>query len=242
MKKRASVLSSFSDISGVQRKASVAELKSYRRKLLLASDTSTTGQRRESGDVDVDDDDEQRQRSSDAARSVLSSTSSRNSTSALAVVESGSSRRRSRSRSRSASGIGTGAVARVAQPKVAEKLNGAEKLDRFAEGVATSGKSLARGLGFVLSAPGVYTHEIARGINNLPRRYGDETVRRDDEIVGFTSGMAAAGKGFGLGLYDGITGIFVQPVTGAQKEGAKGFVKGCVKGVAGAVTKPAAGK
>lgn len=34
----------------------------------------------------------------------------------------------------------------------------------------------------------------------------------------------------------------MQPVKGAQKEGAEGFVKGFVKGVGGVVCKPAAGK
>ncbi|OJD30142.1 glycosyltransferase family 1 protein [Diplodia corticola] len=117
------------------------------------------------------------------------------------------------------------------------------KLDRIAEDVVRSGKGLARVVGAGLAAPGALTHGLARGCNDIPRRYGDETARRDvdGEIVGFASGLAAAGKGFGYGLYDGITGIFVQPVKGAKEEGAKGFVKGCVKGVGGAVCKPAAG-
>ncbi|EKG14389.1 hypothetical protein MPH_08378 [Macrophomina phaseolina MS6] len=119
--------------------------------------------------------------------------------------------------------------------------SGAEKLDRAAEAVASSGKGVARIVGVGLAAPGEYTHALARGFHNVPRLYGDETVRADDRIVGFTSGLAAAGKGFGYGLYDGITGFFVQPVKGAKEEGAKGFVKGVVKGVGGVVCKPAAG-
>lgn len=77
---------------------------------------------------------------------------------------------------------------------VAKKPRGAEKLDRFAEGVASSGKGFARIVGAGLKAPGEYTHDLARGFHNVPRLYGDETVRKDDKIVGFTSGLAAAGK------------------------------------------------
>ncbi|GME43742.1 Vacuolar protein sorting-associated protein 13A [Neofusicoccum parvum] len=100
---------------------------------------------------------------------------------------------------------------------------------------------IGRAVGAGLKAPGVYSQGVARGFHNLPRLYGDETVRREDEVVGFRSGMAAAGKGFGYGLYDGITGLFVQPVLGAQKEGMSGFWKGFGRGVGGLACKPAAG-
>jgi hypothetical protein len=40
-------------------------------------------------------------------------------------------------------------------------------------------------------------------------------------------------KDFGMGLFDGITGVVVQPVKGAQKEGALGFFKGLGKGIVG---------
>lgn len=49
-------------------------------------------------------------------------------------------------------------------------------------------------------------------------------------------------QGLGYGLYDGITGFFLQPVKGAQKEGPVGFLKGFGKGLGGIVCKPAAGK
>jgi hypothetical protein len=52
----------------------------------------------------------------------------------------------------------------------------------------------------------------------------------------------AAGKGFRLGLYDGVTGIFTQPVKGAKEGGVAGFVGGFFKGIGGAACKPAAGK
>ena len=46
---------------------------------------------------------------------------------------------------------------------------------------------------------------------------------------------------FGLGLYDGITGLVTQPVKGAQKEGVVGALKGFGKGIGGIVLKPSAG-
>lgn len=49
-------------------------------------------------------------------------------------------------------------------------------------------------------------------------------------------------KGFGYGLYDGISGLVTQPVDGARSEGVVGFVKGVGKGLSGVVLKPSAGK
>lgn len=46
---------------------------------------------------------------------------------------------------------------------------------------------------------------------------------------------------FSKGLFDGITGLVVQPIAGAQKEGAAGFFKGMGKGAAGLVVKPVVG-
>ncbi len=47
---------------------------------------------------------------------------------------------------------------------------------------------------------------------------------------------------FGLGCWDGITGLVTQPIKGAQENGALGCVKGFGKGIAGVACKPAAGK
>jgi hypothetical protein len=45
-----------------------------------------------------------------------------------------------------------------------------------------------------------------------------------------------------LGTYDGIAGLFTQPVIGAREEGPLGFVKGFGKGVMGTPFKFCAGK
>jgi hypothetical protein len=51
------------------------------------------------------------------------------------------------------------------------------------------------------------------------------------------SGLKAAGEEFVLGIYDGVTGLVVQPYTGAQNGGPTGFVKGVGMGLTGFVLK-----
>ncbi|EOO01223.1 putative glycosyltransferase family 28 domain-containing protein [Phaeoacremonium minimum UCRPA7] len=53
--------------------------------------------------------------------------------------------------------------------------------------------------------------------------------------------ISGAGKEFGLGWYDGVTGLVTQPWKGAQKDGASGFLKGIGKGMGGFIAKPGAG-
>ncbi|KAK0117558.1 hypothetical protein ONS95_011895 [Cadophora gregata] len=115
-----------------------------------------------------------------------------------------------------------------------------------AAGLATdfaldSGKGVSRIVGTGLKAPMDMTLNISRGFGNLPKLYGDETVRKEERVTGITSGLGAAGKGLGLGLYDGITGLVTQPMNGAKKGGLGGFFAGVGKGLGGVVCKPAAG-
>lgn len=51
------------------------------------------------------------------------------------------------------------------------------------------------------------------------------------------SGLKAAGKEFVFGIYDGVTGLVVQPYTGARDGGPTGFVKGVGMGLTGFVLK-----
>lgn len=146
-------------------------------------------------------------------------------------------------------------------PIEATKILKADK--PLAKGMATEfaphkGKGVSRIIGTGLMAPMDITMGVAKGFKNLPKAYGDDTVREKDKVTGIGSGLMVAGKvcvihqtvrchemlifkGFGLGLYDGISGLVTQPVKGAQQEGVLGFVKGFGKGIGGAVCKPAAG-
>ena len=78
---------------------------------------------------------------------------------------------------------------------------------------------------------------IAQGFHNAPRLYGDTTVRTPPRVSGIRSGLRAAGSEFTFGIYDGVTGLFLQPYRGAQKNGALGFVQGVGKGFGGFVLK-----
>ncbi|KAI1409019.1 hypothetical protein F5Y13DRAFT_182267 [Hypoxylon sp. FL1857] len=110
---------------------------------------------------------------------------------------------------------------------------------------ATVPVGIAKGIGQIVTAglttPVTFPHGLTQGFHNIPIMYGDKTVREPGKINGIKSGMAAAGKGLGYGVYDGVAGFFTQPVMGAKEDGTVGLVKGFCKGVGGLVCKPAAG-
>ncbi|KAK0731150.1 hypothetical protein B0H67DRAFT_474439 [Lasiosphaeris hirsuta] len=81
---------------------------------------------------------------------------------------------------------------------------------------------------------------LARGFRNAPKLYNDDTVRPTEKVTGFTSGLKIAGKEFGLGFYDGVSGLVTQPLKGAEKDGGRGLLKGIGKGIGGLILKPAA--
>ncbi|TVY26678.1 hypothetical protein LHYA1_G004154 [Lachnellula hyalina] len=83
-------------------------------------------------------------------------------------------------------------------------------------------KGVSRIIGTGLKAPMDVTLGVAKGFGNLPKAYGDETVREKEKVTGIGSGLMVAGKG-------------------AQQEGALGFMKGFAKGIGGAVCKPVSG-
>ncbi|KAI9817207.1 MAG: hypothetical protein M1827_001320 [Pycnora praestabilis] len=101
-----------------------------------------------------------------------------------------------------------------------------------------AGRQSGRIVNAGLKSPMDFTLSIARGFHNAPKLYGDQTVRQGDKVTDFQSGMKAAGKEFGWGMYDGITGLVTQPIEGAKKEGFVGLVKGFGKGIGGIVLKP----
>ncbi|TVY73273.1 Sterol 3-beta-glucosyltransferase UGT80B1 [Lachnellula suecica] len=109
--------------------------------------------------------------------------------------------------------------------------NTAEEMARdVGEGLGGTAAHLAR-------MPMDLSLAIAQGFHNAPRLYGDETVRRPTRITGYKSGLKAAGEEFVFGIYDGVTGLVVQPYTGARDHGALGFVKGVGMGLTGFVLK-----
>lgn len=113
---------------------------------------------------------------------------------------------------------------------------------------ATLGASLetGKGVGRVVETgfktPMNFCMGLAKGFRNAPKLYNDETVRKPEKVTGIASGLKVAGKEFGFGLFDGVTGLVTQPLKGAEKDGANGLIKGFGKGIGGLMLKPVAGK
>ncbi|EHA49927.1 hypothetical protein MCOR27_003005 [Pyricularia oryzae] len=103
-----------------------------------------------------------------------------------------------------------------------------------------TGKGVARIVDAGFKTPMNFCLGLARGFRNAPRLYNDDSVRAPERVTDLGSGLKVAGKEFGLGLYDGISGLITQPLKGAQKEGSVGAIKGFGKGIGGIVLKPAA--
>ncbi|KAJ9635308.1 hypothetical protein H2204_005869 [Knufia peltigerae] len=104
-----------------------------------------------------------------------------------------------------------------------------------------SSKGFGRFLTTAVQTPMEVTMGLTRGFHNMPKLWGDDTVRPQERVTDFKSGAVAAGKEFGFGFYDGVTGLITQPWHGAQKEGAIGVAKGIGKGLGGFAAKPFAG-
>lgn len=108
------------------------------------------------------------------------------------------------------------------------------------EGAISAAQGVGKIVGVGIKSPMDFSLALAKGFHNAPKLYGDDTVRPSDKVTGVQSGFKAAGKEFGYGLYDGITGLVTQPISGAKKEGAAGFLKGAAKGMGGLILKPSA--
>jgi hypothetical protein len=76
------------------------------------------------------------------------------------------------------------------------------------KGTLRVGKAAAR-------APGAFASAMASGAHNLPLLYHDPTVRPTPRITGIGSGFKAGVSELGFGVYDGIAGLFTQPIMGA---------------------------
>lgn len=113
--------------------------------------------------------------------------------------------------------------------------------DRVKPSYTHSSKGVGRIVKAIVKGPMDISVSMTQGMHNVPKLLGDDTVRPQERISDFKSGAKAAGREFGLGFYDGITGLVMQPWNGARKEGAVGFVKGLGRGLGGFIAKPTAG-
>ena len=79
-----------------------------------------------------------------------------------------------------------------------------EVVDDFHWGLKRAGAA-------ILTLPNDLHVAVAQGFHNAPRLYGDSTVRKPTKITGWKSGLVAARREFGYGMYDGWTGLVKQP-------------------------------
>ncbi|KAI1821588.1 hypothetical protein F4861DRAFT_532881 [Xylaria intraflava] len=108
------------------------------------------------------------------------------------------------------------------------------------EKILDGGRGVSNIISTGVKSPMNFCMGLAKGFRNAPNLYNDKTVRPTERVTDFRSGLRVAGKEFGLGMYDGITGLVTQPLKGAQKEGGAGFLKGFGKGIGGLILKPSA--
>lgn len=62
------------------------------------------------------------------------------------------------------------------------------------ENAIGAGKGAQRIVAAGLKSPGDFTLALARGFHNAPKLYGDDTVRPQEKVTDFQSGLKAAGK------------------------------------------------
>lgn len=88
----------------------------------------------------------------------------------------------------------------------------------------------------LFNASSKITGQISKGIAtiSMDEQYRLERSRKFmHKPEGIKEGFVEGAKDLGKGVFDGITGIVVQPVKGAQQEGALGFLKGVGRGFLG---------
>lgn len=122
------------------------------------------------------------------------------------------------------------------------EANPTEGVNQQLEKIFDTGNSINNIIATGVKSPMNFCMGLARGFRNAPNLYNDDTIRPTEKVTSFSSGLKVAGKEFGFGLFDGITGLVTQPLKGAEKEGSAGLLKGFGKGIGGLILKPAAGK
>ena len=91
-----------------------------------------------------------------------------------------------------------------------------------------------------------HTHTTTQAADSKEVRLKRQEAKADELANrGSANGSISAGLsglvGIGTGVWDGLSGVVLKPIQGAQEGGFEGFFKGVGDGAIGAVTKPAAG-
>ncbi|XP_077862759.1 intermembrane lipid transfer protein VPS13A-like [Saccoglossus kowalevskii] len=117
--------------------------------------------------------------------------------------------------------------------------------EEFAEGLALGVRSLfGHAVGGAAGVVSRVTGTLGKGLAALTmdEEYQKKRLKAmNQRPADLKEGLARGGKGLVMGFVEGVSGIVVQPVKGAKKEGAAGFFKGVGKGLVGVVAKPTGG-
>uniref|UniRef100_A0A182FL84 Vacuolar protein sorting-associated protein 13 n=1 Tax=Anopheles albimanus TaxID=7167 RepID=A0A182FL84_ANOAL len=115
----------------------------------------------------------------------------------------------------------------------------------FAEGLVLGVRSLfGHTVGGAAGAVSKITGAMGKGLAALTFDDDFQRKRRDalnKKPSSLQEGIARSGKGLVMGVFDGVTGVFTKPISGAKEEGVEGFFKGLGKGAVGLVARPIAG-
>uniref|UniRef100_A0A2M4CVW7 Putative vacuolar protein n=1 Tax=Anopheles darlingi TaxID=43151 RepID=A0A2M4CVW7_ANODA len=115
----------------------------------------------------------------------------------------------------------------------------------FAEGLVLGVRSLfGHTVGGAAGAVSKITGAMGKGLAALTFDDDYQRKRRDalnKKPSSLQEGIARSGKGLVMGVFDGVTGVFTKPISGAKEEGVEGFLKGLGKGAVGLVARPIAG-
>lgn len=137
--------------------------------------------------------------------------------------------------------IGTGVRDFVYEPLEGLKVGG----KGFSKGLAKGTASLVSNtIDGTFDAASKISGTFGQGLANLSLDDHYQQVRaraRRHHVRSIRDGLVQGSKEFSLGVYEGVTGLVMGPMRGAQENGALGFVKGTVTGIIGLPVKPVAG-
>ncbi|XP_026298323.1 vacuolar protein sorting-associated protein 13 isoform X3 [Apis mellifera] len=115
----------------------------------------------------------------------------------------------------------------------------------FAEGLILGVRSMVgHTVGGMAGAVSKITGAMGKGIAALTFDRDYQRKRQEQlniQPATLQEGLARSGKGLVMGVFDGVTGVVMKPISGAKEEGVEGFFKGFGKGMVGLVTRPTAG-
>jgi len=105
----------------------------------------------------------------------------------------------------------------------------------FAKGLSKGARSLMEGFGATFHSGAKFMETINKGLTKAAFDTDYERARaariKREKIHNGLEGLGYGAKNMGMGIVDGLSGVFVQPVKMAKREGVGGFFKGIGMGV-----------